>query len=159
MPIVTSTSPIELEARTTGRYGVSHLVPVIACWVASTLAATPLLAAATPPADNGGGVDGALASMQLGLSGTQPPHFTLAYAGEPMEFHGLLCYAFGGYNETCIDPQVQWLTPASRLVLPAPGGVPREFLLAYTAQVRFPAMSERLFSYPMTPALGGHADP
>ena len=96
-----------------------------------------------------------LESMQLQLS-TRPTEFHLSYSGAPLEFHGLLCYSFGGYNETCIDPKVEWLTPATVIRLPAPGGVPSEFLRGYVALVRYPELSDVVFRYPAENDGDGH---
>lgn len=85
--------------------------------------------------------------MHLTLSRTQPYRFQLHYRGPTMAFRGLLCYGFAGYNETCMDPKLRWLTPATTIELYAPGGVPRDLLDGYTLEVRYPAYSDRVFRY------------
>lgn len=91
--------------------------------------------------------DDRLADMTVSLTRSQPYHFVLAYHGPTMPFRGLLCYHFAGYNETCMDPRIEWLTPATEIELYAPGGVPRDLLEGYMMLVRYPALSERVFRY------------
>ena len=118
----------------------------------------PVRSAGTDPTEQAGILDARLAAMSVLVTGSDPAEFVLRYHSEPIEFHGLLCYAFGGYNETCVNPRVLWLTRASRIRLPAPGGVPREFFPGYTALIRYPAMSTRQFRYPVrkTPGARNH---
>lgn len=89
----------------------------------------------------------ALARMEVTLTTTRPYHFVLAYQGPRKPFRGPLCYWFAGYNETCMNPKLDWLTPATEITLHAPGGVPRDLLQGYTLLVRYPAMSERVYRY------------
>ena len=118
----------------------------------NNIVATP--AAGIDPTEQAKILDARLAAMTVFVTASDPAEFLLRYYGEPIEFHGLLCYAFGGYNETCVNPRVIWLTRASRIRLPAPGGVPREFFPGYTALIRYPAMSTRQFRYPVRQSPG-----
>ncbi len=113
---------------------------------------THTVAGASPLPGDQESIDTNLARMTLSLTSTRPPEFLLRYEGRNLPFRGLLCYHFGGYNETCIEPRIEWLTPATRIHLPAPGGVPREFLTGYVALVRYPMLSDALFRYPMPAA-------
>lgn len=90
-------------------------------------------------------------SLRLNVSAEQAPVFVLSYVGKRVEFVGLLCYWFAGYNETCMDPKLDWLTPATEIALYAPGGVPAELLSSYVMLVRFPSMSEATFRYEVRP--------
>jgi hypothetical protein len=101
-------------------------------------------AVAAPPLT---GADAQLAAMTLTLTNSQPPAFVLSYSGQPQAFTGLICYWFLGYNETCMDPKLQWLTRATRISLHAPGGVPRELLSGYVLLAKYPSMSETTFRY------------
>ena len=92
-------------------------------------------------------MDENLARMEMRLTHREPYLFVLAYRGPTMPFRGLLCYYFAGYNETCLDPHVEWLTPATEIELFAPGGVPRDLLQGYMMLVRYPALSQRTFRY------------
>lgn len=85
--------------------------------------------------------------FSLTLGTAEPYRFRLHYHGPRMPFRGPVCYAFAGYNETCRDPHIHWLTPATVIDLWAPGGVPRDLLEGYTMLVRFPALSERRFRF------------
>ncbi|MEQ8858372.1 MAG: hypothetical protein RIC56_06975 [Pseudomonadales bacterium] len=120
--------------------------PTRRAWVLG--AALPLVsavaAAAPDPATTG---QHPLAAMTMTLTPEQPYRFVLAYHGPTMEFRGFLCYGFAGYNETCLKPRLDWLTPASEIELYAPGGVPRDLLEGYVMLVRFPDLSERTFRY------------
>lgn len=89
----------------------------------------------------------ALSRMTMSLTRSHPYRFVLAYRGRTMPFRGHLCYWFAGYNETCLDPQLEWLTPATEIELYAPGGVPRDLLAGYVMLVRYPALSERIYPY------------
>jgi hypothetical protein len=111
--------------------------------------ATTLMAAAPPPVDFRG-ADDALAQVQLRLGHEKPYRYVLAYRGPLLPFRGPVCYAFAGYNETCVDLRIDWLTPATDIELYAPGGVPRELLTAYVMEVRYPALSERTFRYALS---------
>ncbi|HEX7037392.1 MAG TPA: hypothetical protein VF210_16595 [Pseudomonadales bacterium] len=117
--------------------------------LAATLAAAALSLAAAPPSADGA-LDEHLAAMQVELTDRQPYRFVLRYRGPNTPFRGMVCYHFAGYNETCLDPGIDWLTPATRIELYAPGGVPRDLLEGYMLLVRFPALSERTFRYPPT---------
>ena len=88
-----------------------------------------------------------LARFPLTLCSARPYRFRLHYHGSRMPFRGPVCYAFAGYNETCRDPPIRWLTPATVIELWAPGGVPRDLLTGYTMLVRFPALSERQYHF------------
>lgn len=88
-----------------------------------------------------------LARFTLTLGSARPYRFRLHYHGSRMPFRGPVCYAFAGYNETCRDPAIRWLTPATVIELWAPGGVPRDLLTGYTMLVRFPALSERQYRF------------
>ena len=101
------------------------------------------MAAALPPP----GAETNLEQMTLALSREKPYRFRLHYHGPNMPFRGPLCYGFAGYNETCFDLELDWLTPATTIDLHAPGGVPRDFLQGYTMLVRYPAMAERTYRY------------
>lgn len=85
--------------------------------------------------------------FRLTLGTAAPYRFRLHYHGPTMPFRGPVCYAFAGYNETCRDPHIRWLTPATVIDLWAPGGVPRDLLEGYTILVRFPALSERGYRF------------
>jgi hypothetical protein len=110
--------------------------------------------AQAPPGNPDTAADDHLEHMRLTLSDGKPYRFELHYRGPTMPFHGPLCYAFAGYNETCTRPRVEWLTPATAIELWAPGGVPRELLLGYVMTVRYPALSQRTFRYQLTPGNG-----
>lgn len=122
----------------------------VAAWAA---AAEPERAPPLPPsvsvADHTPG-DDPLTRVQLTLGRDQPYRFTLAYRGRLLPFRGHVCYAFAGYNETCVDPKIEWLTPATDIELYAPGGVPRDLLEGYVMEVRYPALSPRTYRYPLT---------
>lgn len=92
--------------------------------------------------------DNPLKHMQVALC--DGPTFVLSYSGPIVEFSGELCYGFAGYNETCLRPKLEWLTPATQIELIAPGQVPEELLKGYTLLVRFPALSETQYRYPVT---------
>jgi hypothetical protein len=83
----------------------------------------------------------------LSLGNDKPYRYTLAYRGPLQPFRGHICYSFAGYNETCVDPHLAWLTPATEITLYAPGGVPRDLLEGYVMLVRYPALSERTYRY------------
>jgi len=102
-------------------------------------------AAAMPAPPPGATVN--LERMTLTLSGEKPFRFRLHYRGPTMPFRGPLCYGFAGYNETCFDLELDWLTPATRIDLHAPGGVPRDLLQGYMMLVRYPAMADRTYRY------------
>ena len=106
-----------------------------------------LLAAAAAHGAADTTVDDHLATMTLSLTDRQPYRFVLAYHGPNVPYRGMLCYHFAGYNETCLDPNLDWLTPATTIELYAPGGVPRELLEGYMMLVRYPSLSERMFRY------------
>ena len=123
----------------------------VSTFVALDLAAA-LAAAVEPVVDPGAAVarrnlDEHLAAMQVTLDTRKPPRFVLRYAGPRAAFSGELCYWFDGYNETCLRPELGWLTRATRIELPAPGGVPVELLGGYTLFVRVPELSERTFRF------------
>jgi len=88
-----------------------------------------------------------LARMTLTLSRQEPYHFRLRYRGPTMPFRGPLCYGFAGYNETCFELDLDWLTPVTTIDLHAPGGVPRDLLTGYMMLVRYPAMADRTYRY------------
>ena len=116
-----------------------------------TLAAAGQAPAATEPGAQPGDTGTRLTDFRLTL-GTEPPYrFRLHYRGPTTPFRGPVCYAFAGYNETCRDPNIQWLTPATVIDLWAPGGVPRELLEGYVMLVRFPALSERRYRFALEP--------
>ncbi len=92
-------------------------------------------------------VEQAFASSQLALDHGAPPRFLLHYRGPVSAFRGKLCYRFAGYTETCFDPKLQWLTPATTLTFYAPGGVPLDLLSGYRLEVRAPDMFRGRFSY------------
>jgi len=111
----------------------------IALLCSSTMAATM---PAPPP-----GAEANLERMTLALSREKPYRFRLHYRGPTMPFRGPLCYGFAGYNETCFELELDWLTPATTIDLHAPGGVPRDLLAGYMMLVRYPAMAERTYRY------------
>lgn len=117
--------------------------------LAATVAAAGLWLAPAPALPDGA-LDEHLAAMKVELTDRRPYRFLLRYSGPTTPFRGLVCYHFAGYNETCLDPRIDWLTPATRIELHAPGGVPRDLLEGYMLLVRFPALSERTFRYPPT---------
>lgn len=121
----------------TGAFNLRSMLAVLLAWV--NLAADPI---ADPD-----GMDEGLATMTLSLTASRPYRFVLSYHGGVTPFHGRVCYWFAGYNETCMDPKLAWLTPATRIELYAPGGVPRDLLEGYLMLVRYPAVSERTFRY------------
>ena len=102
---------------------------------------------ASAPPQAPAGLDAHLAAMKMRLTDEEPYRFVLRYRGPRVPFRGPLCYHFAGYNETCLDPRTEWLTPATEIELHAPGGVPRDLLAGYTMLVRYPALSERTFRY------------
>jgi hypothetical protein len=106
-----------------------------------------------PAVDDATGVD-ALTLVRLTLGREQPYRYTLAYRGRLLPFRGHICYGFVGYNETCIDPGIEWLTPATEIELYAPGGVPRDLLEGYVMEVRYPALSPRTYRYALTERAG-----
>ncbi len=95
-----------------------------------------------PPADAAN-----LTEFSLTLGTEAPYRFQLHYHGPRMPFRGPVCYGFAGYNETCRDAGIRWLTPATAIELWAPGGVPRDLLEGYVMLVRFPALSERRYRF------------
>jgi hypothetical protein len=115
--------------------------------LASGLLLASIAAASTPREHVEPRAADALARFDLSLGTERPYRFRLHYRGSTMPFRGPVCYAFAGYNETCRDPDIDWLTPASVIDLWAPGGVPRELLEGYVMLVRFPALSERRYRY------------
>ena len=87
-----------------------------------------------------------LGPWQLTLEASaEPPGFVLRYRGPLREIRGPICYRFAGYNEVCLWPRLQWLTPATELRLPAPGGVPGELLKGYEVLLRLPRFDERTY--------------
>jgi hypothetical protein len=115
--------------------------------LAAAVAAASLWTAAGSPRA-AGALDDYLAAMQVRLADRAPYQFVLRYDGPTVPFRGPVCYHFAGYNETCLDPHLEWLTPATAIALHAPGGVPRDLLEGYMLLVRFPALSDRTFRYP-----------
>lgn len=118
------------------RLAVCAAVP----WCAAALAAP----GSTPSAAD---AEHHLKNMSVTLTRERPYRFVLAYHGPTTPFRGLLCYGFAGYNETCTDPHLDWLTPATEIPLYAPGGVPRDLLEGYVMVVRYPSLSPRTFRY------------
>jgi hypothetical protein len=113
-----------------------------------TLPVLAVTVSANPPMPpHAEGADAALRQVRLHLGHEKPYRYVLAYRGPLLPFRGPVCYSFAGYNETCINPRIDWLTPATDIELYAPGGVPRELLTAYVMEVRYPALSERTFRY------------
>jgi hypothetical protein len=119
--------------------------------LAAALLAWGLAGAATDPgagfSEQAREAGDALAGMRVTLTTHQPYRFVLAYRGATRPFRGLICYGFAGYNETCMDPHLEWLTPATEIELYAPGGVPRDLLEGYVLEVRYPAISDETFRY------------
>lgn len=113
----------------------------------ATLAAASLWLAAAPASESAD-LDRHLAAMDVELTEQPPYRFVLRYRGRHVPFRGLVCYHFAGYNETCLDPRIDWLTRATAIELYAPGGVPHDLLEGYMLRVRFPGLSERTFVYP-----------
>ena len=95
-------------------------------------------------------VDANLARSAATLCQQKSAFFLLEYRGKLQSFRGQLCYGIAGYNETCMDPKLEWLTPATKIRLLAPGQVPLEFLRGYTLLVRYPRLSPTTFSYPIS---------
>lgn len=136
------------------RYGLRAVAAALAVCTAAMAAAA---AAAKPPAAqsppwpattetrNGDSLE----RVHLTLGHDRPYRYTLAYRGPLLPFRGHICYGFAGYNETCVDPRIEWLTPATDIELYAPGGVPRDLLEGYVMEVRYPALSPRTFRYPL----------
>lgn len=93
------------------------------------------------------GIDTRLGSMTASLDKGDPPMFVLRYHDERIGFSGPICYAFHGYNETCMRMDLGHLSQATRIRLHAPGGVPVELLDGYELLVRFPQMSETQFRF------------
>lgn len=120
--------------------------------LACTLLCCQTAAAAVSGPPEPGPAAGSLGAMTLSLTHTRPYQFVLAYHGSIVPFRGPVCYHFAGYNETCTDPHLEWLTPATEIVLYAPGGVPRDLLEGYVMLVRFPAVSARTFRYALNGA-------
>jgi hypothetical protein len=119
---------------------------------AKILVATALLLAGVAASAAVPDLDSYLASMSLTLSAGDPTEFVLRYNGPIVEFRGQVCYSFAGYNETCAQPRLEWLTPATEIRLYAPGGVPYDLLAGYVMLARFPALSDRQFAYAPTAA-------
>lgn len=89
-----------------------------------------------------------LGSMQLTLRDAPMHKFVLTYTDQRrLAYKGEVCYAFAGYNETCLAPKIAWLNAGTQIELHAPGGVPMEFLRNYIVLVRFPKLSEATFRY------------
>jgi len=122
----------------------------------SLLLTCPWPAAGMPEPPPGAAAN--LARMTLTLSEEKPYRFRLHYRGPTMPFRGPLCYGFAGYNETCFDLELNWLTPATTIDLHAPGGVPRDLLSGYMMLVRYPALADRTYRYALEQD-GGAAAP
>ena len=131
------------------REGFAGTVVVLILLMPPALGAEPV----PPVAD----ADAELAAMTLTLTNTQPPMFVLSFSGQPRAFTGLICYWFAGYNETCMDPKLEWLTPATEIALHAPGGVPRDLLRGYVLLARYPSMSEATFRYELVSVKRGES--
>jgi hypothetical protein len=123
-------------------------------WVSAAPADSAGTGSVVPAGNPDTAVDAHLDDVHLTLSRIKPYRFVLHYRGPTMPFHGPLCYAFAGYNETCTRPRTEWLTPATTIELWAPGGVPRDLLLGYVMTVRYPALSQRTYRYELTAGNG-----
>ena len=71
-----------------------------------------------------------------------PVTFVVRYLGPNRQVRGPVCYSFAGYNEVCLATGTRWFTRATELRLPAPGGVPLEFLSGYVIRLRFPDVTD-----------------
>lgn len=87
----------------------------------------------------------ALRAIDVELESDAPARYRLHYRGPLARPFGPLCYRFAGYNETCTRLPEPWLTPASRIELFAPGGVPLDLLDGYQLLLRFPYWTEETF--------------
>ncbi|MEQ8484539.1 MAG: hypothetical protein RIB46_09265 [Pseudomonadales bacterium] len=132
---------------------IANATSVAAVWAAAEPGRPAPLPPTRPVVDAATGVD-SLTLVRLTLGREQPYRYTLTYRGRLLPFRGHICYGFAGYNETCIDPGIEWLTPATKIELYAPGGVPRDLLEGYVMEVRYPVLSARTYRYALTERAG-----